>query len=70
MNKVLLERHMKDYLIHIKENSEFNDIEERNERKTYYQSPNAIPFSSMKSIISLKLLSFILSELLCDIKTA
>ena len=40
MNKVLLERHMKDYLIHIKENSEFNDIEERNERKTYYQSYN------------------------------
>lgn len=37
MNNELLEKHLNLYLSDIK-NGEFNDIEERNERKTYYQT--------------------------------
>ena len=38
MNKITLEKHIDLYLDEIKNNNGFNDLEERTERKEYYQS--------------------------------
>ena len=38
MNKITLEKHINMYLEEIKNNNGFNDLEERTERKEYYQS--------------------------------
>lgn len=40
MNKAILNKYIEKYLEEIKESGEINDIEERNERKEYYQSFN------------------------------
>lgn len=48
MNNELLEKHLNLYLSDIK-NGEFNDIEERNERKIYYQSIDKLKILKMSA---------------------